>query len=98
MYLLALERAPAGSFFFAEGGEAAMVDTNRAVGRMLGLGDRSESWPFDEALKTWGPPMAYAMSANVRVTSQKARDMLGWQPAGTGLFDEIEKGSYQMYR
>ena len=38
-YLLALDRAPAGSFFFVEGGEAAMIDVNRAIGRLLGMGE-----------------------------------------------------------
>jgi len=97
-YLLALKRAPAGSFFFVENGEAAMVDTNRAVGRMLGLGDATEAWPMAEALRTWGPPMAHAMSSNVRVRADKARAMLGWSPQGAPLFDDIEHGSYRAYR
>ena len=98
LYLLALERAPAGAFFYAGSGEAAMVDTNRAVGRMLGLGDATEPWPMAEALRAWGPPMAYAMGANVRVNSDKARAMLGWAPKGPALFDDIENGSYRVYR
>jgi nucleoside-diphosphate-sugar epimerase len=98
LYLLALDRAPAGSFFFAEAGEAAMIDTNRAVGRMLGLGDVTEAWPMAEAIRAWGPPMAYAMGANVRVDSGKARATLGWTPRGSALFDDIENGSYRVYR
>jgi nucleoside-diphosphate-sugar epimerase len=97
LYLLALDRAPAGSFFYAGSGDAAMVDTNRAVGRMLGLGDATEPWPMAEALRAWGPPMAYAMGANVRVNSDKALAMLGWAPKGPALFDDIEKGSYRVY-
>ncbi len=98
LYLLALERAPAGSFFYAESGEAAMVDTNRAVGRMLDLGEATEPWPMAEAVRTWGPPAAYAMGANVRVRADKARDLLGWSPQGAALFDDIEHGSYRAYR
>lgn len=97
LYLLALERAPAGSYFFAEAGEAAMVDTNRAVGRLLGLGEATEPLSMAEALSAWGPPMAYAMGANVRVRANKARAMLGWAPKGPALFDDIEHGSYQVY-
>lgn len=97
-FVLALERAPAGSFYFVENGEAAMIDTNRAVGRMLGLGDATEAWSMAEAVRAWGPAMAHAMSSNVRVSADKARAMLGWSPKGTPLFDEIEHGSYQVYR
>ncbi len=98
LYLLALQRAPAGAFFYAEAGEAAMVDTNRAIGRLLGLGETTEPMSMAEALRTWGPAMAYAMSANVRVRADKARSMLGWAPEGAALFDDIEHGSYQVYR
>jgi len=97
-FLLALERAPAGSFFYVESGEASMIDTNRAVGRMLGLGEATEAWPLAEALRAWPPAMAYAMSSNVRVNAGKARAMLGWAPKGPALFDDIEHGSYQVYR
>jgi nucleoside-diphosphate-sugar epimerase len=97
-FLLALEHAPAGSFFYVEGGEASMIDTNRAVGRMLGLGEATEAWPLAEALRAWPPAMAYAMSSNVRVNADKARAMLGWAPKGPALFDDIEHGSYQVYR
>lgn len=97
-FVLALERAPAGSFFYIEGGEAAMIDTNRAIGRLLGLGEATEPWPLAEALRAWGPAMACAMSSNVRVNADKARAMLGWAPQGPALFDDIEHGSYRVYR
>ncbi len=96
--LLALDRAPAGSFFYIEGGEASMIDVNRAVGRMLGLGEATETFPMAEALRAWGPAMAHAMSSNVRVCADKARAILGWAPRGPALFDDIEHGSYRVYR
>ena len=97
-YLLALERGPAGSFYYIEAGEAAMVDVNRAIGRLLGLGDATKSLSMADAIRAWGPAMAYAMSANVRVRADKARAMLGWAPQGAALFDDIEQGSYRVYR
>jgi nucleoside-diphosphate-sugar epimerase len=97
-FLLALDRAPAGSFYFVESGEASMIDTNRAVGRMLGLGEETEAWPMGEVLHEWPPAMAHAMSSNVRVNADKARAMLGWTPKGPALFDDIEHGSYRVYR
>ena len=97
-YLLALERGPAGAFYYAEAGEAAMVDVNRAVGRLLGMGEATEALSMADAVRAWGPPMAYAMGANVRVRADKARAMLGWTPQGPALFDDIENGSYRAYR
>lgn len=97
-FLLALDKAPAGSFFYVEGGEASMRDVNRAVGRMLGMGEATETFPMSEALRAWGPGMAFAMSSNVRVNADKARAVLGWQPSGVGLFEDIENGSYRVYR
>ncbi len=97
-YLLALDKAPAGSFFYLEGGEAAMIDVNRAIGRMLDLGEATETFPMADALRAWGPAMACAMGSNVRVCADKARAMLGWSPNGPGLFDDIEHGSYRVYR
>jgi nucleoside-diphosphate-sugar epimerase len=97
-FLLALDKAPAGSFFYVEGGEASMRDVNRAVGRMLGMGEATETFPMTEALRAWGPGMAFAMSSNVRVNADKARAVLGWRPSGVGLFEEIENGSYRVYR
>ena len=75
-----------------------MIDVNRAVGRMLGLGEATETFPLAEALRAWGPAMAHAMSSNVRVCADKARAILGWAPRGPALFDDIEHGSYRVYR
>ena len=97
-FLLALDRAPAGSFFYVEGGEATMGDVNRAIGRMLGIGETTETFAMADALRAWGPAMAHAMSSNVRVNADKARAMLDWAPRGSALFDDIEHGSYRVYR
>ena len=75
-----------------------MIDVNRAIGRLLGLGDATKPLSMADALRAWGPAMAYAMSANVRVRADKARAMLGWAPRGPALFDDIEQGSYRVYR
>lgn len=97
-FVLTLDRAPAGSFFYVEGGEAPMIDLNRAIGRMLDLGEATENFPMREAVRAWGPAMAHAWGSNVRVNADKARALLGWAPKGPGLFDDIENGSYRVYR
>ncbi|MDH3739373.1 MAG: NAD-dependent epimerase/dehydratase family protein, partial [Alphaproteobacteria bacterium] len=88
-YLLALDHAPAGSFFYVEGGEASMIDLNRAIGRMLGQGDATEAFSLLDAVQAWGPGMAHAWSSNVRVNADKARALLGWSPKGPALLEEV---------
>ncbi len=97
-YLLALERAPKGSFFYLESGETSMISINQSVGRMLGLGEKTNTFAFEEAICSWGPAMSYAMSSNVRVNADKARSLLGWKPAGPSISEEIESGSYTIYK
>ncbi len=94
-YLAALERGPAGAFYYLEGGEDSMLDANRAVGRMLGLGEATQAMTLAEAIREWNVPMAHAMGSNVRVCADKARAMLGWSPSRPAMLDDIEGGSYR---
>ena len=81
-----------------ESGETSMVAINQSIGRMLGLGEKTDTFTFEEAISSWGPPMSYAMSSNVRVSADKARSLLGWKASGPSIFEEIEKGSYKIYK
>ena len=96
LFLLALAKAPAGSFFYAENGEASMKATAQAISRMLGMGGRTEAWPLDEAAKAWGRESAeFTFASNSRVRAAAARRLLSWQPRGVTLLDDIEHGSYR---
>jgi nucleoside-diphosphate-sugar epimerase len=98
LFLLALEKAPAGSLFYIENGEADFKTVTRAIGRMLGLGDRTEDWPIGGAVEGLGPGAHLSFGSNSRVRADKARKVLGWQPTGGPLLDEIENGVYrEMY-
>jgi nucleoside-diphosphate-sugar epimerase len=90
LYLLALDRAPPGSFFFAENGQASLKDIAAAISRQLGFGDRTRALSLAEALEHW-PPSAvhYSLASNVQVTAAKARGVLGWQPRHGAILDEI---------
>jgi nucleoside-diphosphate-sugar epimerase len=90
LYLLALDRAPPGSFFFAENGQASLKDIAAAISRQLGFGGRTRALSLAEALEHW-PPSAvhYSLASNVQVTAAKARGVLGWQPRHGSIFDEI---------
>ncbi len=95
LYLLALERAPAGSFWFVESGEAEFREMAAAIGRMLGLGARTEPWPIAEAIALWGESKArYTMASNSRVRAARVRAALGWRPTRPDVLWEIERGWY----
>jgi nucleoside-diphosphate-sugar epimerase len=67
LYLLALDKAAPGSFFYAENGEASMKAVAQAISRMLGMGGRPEAWPLDEAAKAWGRESAeFTFASNSR--------------------------------
>ncbi|SMF02403.1 Nucleoside-diphosphate-sugar epimerase [Tistlia consotensis] len=95
LYLLALDGAEPGDFFFAAQGEARLRDIAVAIGRMLRLGDRTEPLDLNEAVQRWGPSGAhYTFGSNSRVSAARARERLGWSPSRPGLIEEIESGYY----
>ena len=94
-YLLALEHAEAGSFFFVESGEATMRAMAQAIGRLLGHTGEPEPWSHAEAVRRWGPHAGHAMGGNSRVSGAKARALLGWTPKQAGMLEDIAGGSYR---
>ena len=52
LYIAAPERAPAGSFYFVENGEASFAQIAQAFARRLGLG-KPQSWSVEEATEEW---------------------------------------------
>jgi nucleoside-diphosphate-sugar epimerase len=96
LYLRALANAPAGAFYYVENGESSMRAACQAIGRMLGLGERTEPMTLAEAAAEWGEAAAnYTMGSNSRVRALRARRELGWAPHRRSLLDDIERGSYR---
>jgi nucleoside-diphosphate-sugar epimerase len=80
LYLLALEKVPAGSFLFAENGEASFRDMVGAISERLGTG-APQPWSVEDAVKEWGFERAvYALGSNSRVRGKRARALTGWAP------------------
>jgi nucleoside-diphosphate-sugar epimerase len=91
IYRLALEKSPAGMFYFVESGEAQFRDMTAAMAKALDLRG-PEDWPLEEAKQEWGYEMAsYGLGSNSRVRSKRTRDILGWQPKRTSVIEWIEK-------
>lgn len=95
LYILALDKAPSGAFYFAENGENSMRDVCVAIGRMLGQDGRTEAMTLKEAAAEWGEgPANDTMGSNSRVRARRARAELGWAPKAPSLIEEIERGCY----
>jgi nucleoside-diphosphate-sugar epimerase len=99
LYLLAIEKAPAGAFYFAENGENSMREVCEAIGRMLGQSGRTQSMTVEEAAAEWGEgPANDTMGSNSRVRAKRARAELDWRPQARSLIEEIERGCYARER
>ena len=95
LYALAIEKAPAGAFYFAENGENSMREVCEAINRMLGHEAAPSAMSMAEAASEWGEGVAEdTMASNSRVRAVKARQ-LGWKPKARSLIEEIEHGCYR---
>jgi len=90
LYRLALERAPAGAFYFVENGENSYAEIGAAIARRLDLGP-VQSWTVEEATREWGEGQArYSFGSNSRVRARRARRELSWAPLHPSLMQWIE--------
>jgi len=95
LYALAIEKAPAGTFLFAENGENSMREACVAINRMLGFAGPPTAMSMAEAAAEWGEGTAEdTMASNSRVRAVRARQ-LGWKPVARSLIEEIEQGCYR---
>lgn len=84
LYLLALDRAPSGTFAFVESGEASFHDLAQSIADGLRL-DEPVSITLEEAEALWGRARArYSLASNSRVRSAHTRG-LGWSPTGPSV-------------
>jgi len=89
LYALALEKNPAGTFYFVESGEAAFCDMSNAIAKVLDLGT-AQDWPLKDAEAEWGYEMAnYGLGSNSRVRGKHAAELLGWAPKRTSVEEWI---------
>ena len=88
LYLLALAKAPAGTFMYVESGEEALGEIAAAIAARLGLG-APQSWSAEQAIAAWGRNMAvFSLGSNSRVRGKAAAD-LGWSPVRRSVTDWI---------
>lgn len=89
LYILALEKAPAGSIFHAatESGVSEKAIA-QAIGHVVGC--RIEGISLEQATLKWGRGIAAFFSINNQISAKKAMRQLGWNPqAALSLLDDI---------
>lgn len=89
LYVLALEKAPGGSFFFAENGDASFKDIADMISRALGLGGKTVSLIVEDLVRQYGDAGRYGITSNSLVSSVNARN-LGWSPKAPSLAEYFE--------
>jgi len=94
LYELALTDARAGTFLFAENGEASMRELAEAIAARLGLRDPTVSLSLEDGTRRLGVESCeFALASNSRVRAKFARE-LGWQPRHDDLIAGIRSGQY----
>jgi nucleoside-diphosphate-sugar epimerase len=92
LYVLALEKAPAGSFFFAENGDASFKEIAELISHALGLGGKIVSLNVEDLIRQYGDAGRYGITSNSLVSAVNAR-RLGWSPKAPSLVDYFESFS-----
>jgi nucleoside-diphosphate-sugar epimerase len=89
LYMLAIDKAPAGSFFFAENGDASFKEIAEMISRSLGFGGKTLSLSVDDLTRQFGEAARYGIASNSRVSAANAR-RLGWSPTAPSLRETLE--------
>jgi nucleoside-diphosphate-sugar epimerase len=95
LYVLALERADAGTVFNAAAGDSvSMRELAVAISSAVGLVETVTSWTLDQARAVLGP-RADSFAMNQQISGAKATNVLGWSPQAVSLLDDVAYGSYR---
>ena len=89
LYLLALEKAPGGSFFFAENGHNSFKEIAGMISHYLGFDGKTISIGIEHLIKYHGESDRLGVASNSLVKAVNAR-RLGWLPEGPSLSDYFE--------
>nr|WP_236057080.1 NAD-dependent epimerase/dehydratase family protein [Streptomyces sabulosicollis] len=94
LYVLALEKAPAGSYFIGAGGANPTVrEITEAVSRSVGLAGRVEPEPVVQTLDRLGL-LGEALLLDQQASGDRARHVLGWFPTGPSVLDDIARTDF----
>ncbi len=86
LYVLALEKAPGGSFFFTENGDASFKEIAELISHALGFGGKTVSLSIEDLVRQYGDAGRYGVTSNSLVSAVNAR-RLGWSPKAPSLVE-----------
>lgn len=90
LYLLALEKAPAGALYYAENGENSMREVCQTINRIYSFDGEPKPMTIADASEIWGEGAAnYTMGSNSRARAKRARGELNWAPYRPSLFEDL---------
>jgi nucleoside-diphosphate-sugar epimerase len=93
LYLLALEKAPAGTLLLGVNGPSRPVsEIAAAASRGSGAGGRTAATPLEEARQKLGG-YADALVLDQQASGRRAQELLGWKPRRPDVREDIERGS-----
>lgn len=93
LYVLAIERAPAGTLLNAAShGSVRVREVAEAASRAGGAGARTQAWPLEEARQKLGA-YADALALDQQVSGKRAEELLGWKPKAPSLLEFLERGA-----
>jgi nucleoside-diphosphate-sugar epimerase len=84
LYLLVMEKAPGGSFYFAENGQSSFKELAELISVSLGFGGATTSLPVEEVIRQHGEAARLGVASNSFVSAANAR-RLGWSPRAPSL-------------
>ncbi|RBQ20282.1 epimerase [Spongiactinospora rosea] len=91
LYVLALEKAPAGSYFIGAAGASPTVrQITEAVSNAVGLSGRVEPEPVAQTLDRLGL-LGEALLLDQQAQGEAARRLLGWAPARPDILRDIAR-------
>lgn len=94
LYVLALEKAPAGSYFIgASGANPTVREIAEAVSRSVGLAGRVEPEPVVQTLDRLGL-LGEALLLDQQASGDTARRVLGWSPTEQSVLDDIARTNF----
>ncbi len=88
LYLLAIDKAPGGSFFFAENGHNSFAEIATMISQFLGLEGKTVSLPVEHVIAQFGEGTRLGVASNSYVSAANAL-RLGWAPKGPSLGEWI---------
>jgi nucleoside-diphosphate-sugar epimerase len=93
LYRLTVEHGEAGATFHGVTDEVSLGDLARAVSRLTGAKDRTDSFTLAQMFAAGGA-IGISLSLNKRLSSEKTQRALGWKPTRTNLLEDVAQGSY----